>query len=141
MTPTTALWIRLSRAARTVETAAETALKQAGLPALAWYDVLLELERAGPGGLRPVALQPRLLMPQYGLSRLLARIEAAGLIARTPCPDDARGHRVALTAKGRETRAAMWPPYREALETALGPLDRAETATLTRLLARIAPPA
>ncbi len=65
----------------------EGALKAEGLPPLEWYDVLLELERGGP--MRPRDLQAHLLLAQYNLSRLLDRIEAAGLVERRPCPDDA----------------------------------------------------
>ena len=64
-------------------------LKSAGLPALEWYDVLLEIERAGP--LRPRDLQSRLLLAQSNLSRLLDRMERAGLIARGDCEQDGRG--------------------------------------------------
>src|SRR5262249_61889829 len=42
-------WIALNRAQRYAFEAIEAELKSAGLPPLAWYDVLLELWR-GPGG-------------------------------------------------------------------------------------------
>ena len=65
----------------------ESALKAAGLPPLAWYEVLVELDRAGACGVRPFALEEALQLPQYGLSRLLARMEEAGLVtARGPAP-------------------------------------------------------
>ena len=47
------VWMRLMRASRTTLAAIEAALKGAGLPPLSWYDALLELRRAGVGGLRP----------------------------------------------------------------------------------------
>ncbi|MGX8013270.1 hypothetical protein ACVDG8_032000 [Mesorhizobium sp. ORM8.1] len=40
-------WARLMRVSRQLVERAEDALKQAGLPALAWYDVLHELAEAG----------------------------------------------------------------------------------------------
>ena len=72
----------------------ESALKAADLPPLAWYEVLVELERAGAYGVRPFALEEALQLPQYGLSRLLARMEAAGLVLRGSCPGDGRGQMV-----------------------------------------------
>ena len=54
--------------------AVEARLKAADLPPLGWYDVLLELEKAGEAGLRPFELQARLLLPQYGVSPTLAGI-------------------------------------------------------------------
>ena len=85
----------------------EGALKAAGLPPLAWYEALVELDRAGACGLRPFALEEALRLPQYGLSRLLARMEAAGLVVRGSCPEDGRGQMVALTEAGRAMLGRM----------------------------------
>ena len=132
-------WSALARAHRMILDAVEAALKQSGLPPLGWYDVLLELDRAGPDGLRPGALQERLLLPQYGLSRLLARIVGAGLIERRPCPDDRRGFVVALTAEGARMRRRMWPIYRAAVRSSIGMrLDDSEVGTLTATLRKLA---
>jgi DNA-binding MarR family transcriptional regulator len=131
-------WARLLKAERLALARVETALKQAGLPPLAWYDVLLELERAGEAGLRPFELERALLLAQYNLSRLLDRIEREGLIERAPCPQDGRGHILRLRARGRSMRNAMWPVYALAIEAAVGScLDGREAETLSALLARI----
>lgn len=132
-----AVWTRLVRAATAVQARIETALKAQGLPPLGWYDALWEVERAGTEGLRQFELQQRLLLPQYGLSRLLARIAEAGLIARAPCPVDGRGQILTITAEGRHVRAAMWPVYAAAMEEAVGgKLTEAEAVLLAGLLAR-----
>jgi DNA-binding MarR family transcriptional regulator len=135
-------WTRLLRAHQSALGRVEGALKAAGLPPLAWYDVLLELERA-EGGMRPYALEERLLLPQYSLSRLLARLEAAGLIERGACPGDGRGQVVAITDAGRAMRSRMWPVYGAALQKAIGAkLCAAEADILAVLLGKlVAPPA
>ena len=51
------VWTGLARAQSRIQTEIETALKTAGLPPLAWYDVLLELERHDEHGLRPMELE------------------------------------------------------------------------------------
>jgi DNA-binding MarR family transcriptional regulator len=131
-------WARLLKAERLALARVETALKQAGLPPLAWYDILLELERAGEAGLRPFELERALLLAQYNLSRLLDRIEREGLIERAPCPQDGRGHILRLSARGRSMRNAMWPVYAQAIQSAVGSrLDETEAGTLSALLARI----
>jgi DNA-binding MarR family transcriptional regulator len=131
-------WARLLKAERLALARVEAALKHAELPPLAWYDVLLELERAGEAGLRPFELERALLLAQYNLSRLLDRIEHEGLIERAPCPQDGRGHVLRLTARGRSMRNAMWPVYGQAIEAAVGScLDKTEAGTLSALLARI----
>ena len=51
------VWARLMMAQQLALAAIEQDLKAAGLPPLVWYDVLLEVERAGGEGLRPFALE------------------------------------------------------------------------------------
>lgn len=129
-------WARLVRAHAAAFAVVEGALKKAGHPPLEWYDVILELERAGP--LRPRELQARLLLAQYNLSRLLDRMEAAGAVERRPCDDDRRGHMVAITQEGGALRQRMWPVYAGAIQAAVGAkLNEAEAATLADLLGRI----
>jgi DNA-binding MarR family transcriptional regulator len=133
-------WARLARAQHLVLSRIEADLKAVGLPPLAWYDVLLELNRAGAGagGLRPFELERRLLLPQYGLSRLIDRIERAGCVERRPCAEDGRGQIVAITGAGRELRARMWPVYAAAIEAAVGAaLSDAEAEHLAALLGKV----
>lgn len=130
---TVALWTALSRAQRRVLRAVEAALKATALPPLEWYDVLLELDR-GPA-LRPRELRARLLLAQPNLSRLLDRMEAAGLVERTACEEDRRGQLVSITSAGRDLRRRVWPVYAAALQAALGP-DGPEGARIRDELAR-----
>ena len=130
-------WARLLRAHATALGRVEGALKRAGLPQLAWYDVLLETERA-PAGLRPKELEARMLLAQYNLSRLLDRMAAAGVVERRSCDDDRRGLLVAMTEEGRKLRRRMWPVYARAIEAAVGArLSGAEAATLAALLGQL----
>ena len=111
-------WARLIRAQRSALYSVERALREAELPPLEWYDVLLELERGGP--LRPRDLQDRLLFAQYNLSRLLDRMESEKLIARERCSEDARCQWVRATAEGKALRKRMWPVYAAAIRHAVG---------------------
>ena len=133
---TVAAWIRLLRAQRCTLVAVERALKDAGFPPLEWYDVLLELERIGP--LRPRDLQSRLLLAQSNLSRLLDRMESAGLVERSSCKEDARGQLVRATADGKSLRQGMWPVYAAAIQEVIGArLASAEAGQLSELLGRL----
>ena len=109
-------WARLIRVEQALLQKVEQDLKDADLPPLDWYDVLLELDRAADGRLRHRDLHPRLLLAKYNLSRLIDRLEAAGLVHREPSADDARGADIAITAKGRELRRRMWPIYAAAID-------------------------
>jgi DNA-binding MarR family transcriptional regulator len=113
-------WARLVKAQKIALAAIEQALKSAKLPPLAWYDALLELERAGDRGLRPFELEREMLLAQYNLSRLIDRLEQAGYVERRACADDGRGRVVVITAAGRDLRRRMWAVYGPAIQSALG---------------------
>jgi DNA-binding MarR family transcriptional regulator len=131
-------WTRLIRAQQVALSAVEADLKAAGFPPLAWYDVLLELSRAEDEGLRPFALEQKLLLRQYNLSRLLDRLETAGYVARAVCPEDGRGQIVAITAAGRALVKRMWPTYRTAIGRHVGAkLSEDEATRLAALLGKL----
>ena len=93
----------------------EAALAAAGLPPLAWYDVLWELEKAD-GRLRMAELARRVVLSRSNLSRLADRLEAAGLVERQDAAEDGRGYELALTRAGRAMRKKMWPAYAAQIE-------------------------
>ncbi|MCA0302170.1 MAG: MarR family winged helix-turn-helix transcriptional regulator [Proteobacteria bacterium] len=131
-------WARLLKAQHLALSAVERDLKRAGLPPLTWYDVLLELERAGDEGLRPFELERAMLLAQYNLSRLVDRLERAGHVERRACEDDGRGQVIVATEKGLALRRKMWPVYARAIEAALGRhLSSRSTATLDDLLGQL----
>lgn len=131
-------WVQLSSGHQLVLETIETALRLADLPPLSWYDVLLELSRVDDGGLRALELEGRLLLPQYGLSRLLDRIEKAGYIVRQVCKEDRRGKVLFITEAGDEIRRRMWPVYKKAIEDSIGgKLTKTEAAKFIQLLTKI----
>ncbi len=131
-------WMRLMRAQQSALLKIERAFREAKLPPLAWYDVLLELDRAGEKGLRPVQLERQMLLAQSNISRLIDRIETAGYLERRPCDDDGRGQIVVITGAGKEMRKRMWPVYAEAIHRAVGArVTEREASTLSALLARL----
>ena len=136
----TQAWIRLMRTQRRLLAAIEQDLKQAGLPPLGWYDVLLELVRSGEGRLRPYEIEERTLLAQHNLSRLLDRIEKDGLVRREPFAEDGRGRWVVVTEGGRAVQARMWMVYAASIDAHLGAkLSDAEAERLSGLLAKLAP--
>lgn len=114
------IWIDLLQAGRHLQDEIEHRLKAAGLPPLAWYDVLIELERGPADGLRPRDLQERLLLAQYNLSRLIDRLVHEELVVRRPCPEDGRGQLVRITPGGRRLRQRMWATYGPAIDELIG---------------------
>ncbi len=127
-------WARLVRAQHTALAAIEQALRKAKLPPLAWYDALLELERAG-GSLRPFELEREMLLAQHNVSRLIDRLEMAGYVERRAFAADRRGQVIAITKAGKAVRRQMWSVYGPAIQTALGDhLSAKQIDTLGALL-------
>jgi DNA-binding MarR family transcriptional regulator len=115
-------------------------LKSAGLPPLAWYDVLLELWREPGGRVRQSDLEPRMLFPQYGISRLVDRLEREKLVRRERCEDDARAYWVAISDNGLTLRQRMWPVYAAAIQRHLGEkLSDQEAARIADGLRKLVP--
>jgi DNA-binding MarR family transcriptional regulator len=131
-------WVRLMKAQQLSLKAIERDLKAAGLPPLVWYDVLLEVERAGGEGLRAFELERAMLLAQYNLSRLIDRIERAGYVERRNCEDDGRGQMIVISERGKAMRRKMWPVYARAIAAAIGKrLSPKEAETLAGLLGQI----
>lgn len=134
-------WINLMRAQHRVLSAIEDDLKKAGFPSLSWYDVLLELRRAGEG-LRPLEIEARLLLAQHNVSRLVDRLERAGYAVRKAHETDGRGQRVEITQSGLDLLDRMWPAYRTAIGRHLGDrlADEPEARSLAGLLGKLVAP-
>jgi DNA-binding MarR family transcriptional regulator len=126
------LRLTIVRTARRLRQEAGTGLSPSLSAALATID------RHGP--LTPSDLAARERVQRPTATRLLARLEEAGLAARTPDPHDGRSSLVAITEAGRElmdeqrTRKTAFLAAR--LET-LGPEDRATLARAAEILDKV----
>ena len=79
------------------------------------------------------------LLTQPGMSRLVARLEARGLVQRVPDPDDARASRIRLTAAGVATQRRIGLTHaRHVAEAMTRNLDRPELEQLLDLCRRLA---
>jgi len=131
-------WARLVWASQAVSEAIEQDLKQANFPPLAWYDVLLELERSDKGELRPSEIADATLFTRYNVTRLVDRLQKKELVERVSCPEDARGAVVRITDEGRHLRARMWPVYRDAIrEHFADKLNEEDAGQLSALLGKL----
>jgi DNA-binding MarR family transcriptional regulator len=133
-----AAWRGLLEAhAAVVELLARELEAERGLP-LAWYDVLLTLERAPEQRLRMQELAQSVLLSKSGLTRLIDRMEANGLVQREPCPSDRRGAFAVLTPQGRRAFRRAAPVHLRGIQEHFARhLDEEEAATLFAALARV----
>lgn len=131
-------WARLARAQQLLLERIEADLKAAGLPPLRWYDVLLELHRARPEGLRQFEIGAAVLLSKYNVSRLLDRLEDEKLLLRQACEADGRGAQVQITQQGRDLLKRMWSIYGVAItEHFSRHFSQAELKQLASLLGRL----
>jgi DNA-binding MarR family transcriptional regulator len=104
---------------------------------LAWYDALVHLEEA-PAGCGMTELANRILASKSGLTRVIDRMEAAGLVRRERPPEDRRVVKVLITPAGLETlRAARVVHRRGIQEHFLAHLDGADLKALTAALRKV----
>jgi DNA-binding MarR family transcriptional regulator len=78
---------------------------------LTWYDVLVNLDEAAEDRLRLHQLAERVVLSQSGVSRLVDRMEDAGLVERVPDERDARVIWAVLTDHGRAVLEAAAPTH------------------------------
>jgi DNA-binding MarR family transcriptional regulator len=112
---------------------------ETGMP-LGWYDVLLQLAEAPGRRLRMAELADRVLLSRSGLTRLIDRLQAEGLVRREPSPDDARGTFTVLTLAGVGRLRAAAPVHLAGIQQHwLGHFSDDELRELGTLLRRLSP--
>lgn len=113
-------WARFVVAHALLNERIEEELAAAGLPPLAWYDLLWTLESAEHARLRMADLARKVILSRSNVTRLVDRLEKAKLVQRADCPVDGRGTVCALTEAGRRMRGRMWTVYRRQIEALFG---------------------
>jgi DNA-binding MarR family transcriptional regulator len=110
--------------------------RDAGIP-LRWYDVLVHLEET-PEGLRMNELAERILYSKSGFTRVVDRMEEAGLVRRVRPDNDRRSILVVLTDTGRETMENARRHHRDAIQQHFSQhLTDGDIKALTRALEKV----
>jgi DNA-binding MarR family transcriptional regulator len=109
---------------------------QAGLP-LRWYDVLVHLEES-PDGIPMSELAGRILHSKSGFTRVVDKMEDAGLVRRVRPDHDRRTILIVLTDNGTETMQHARLYHRDGIERHFSQhLTDTEIKTLTRALEKV----
>lgn len=101
------------------------------------YNVLRILRGAGSRGLPTLAIRDQMVEQAPGITRLIDRLEADGLVKRERGAPDRRQVFCRITAPGLTLLRRLDAPIAEADESALGMLSATEKRTLSRLLDRV----
>ena len=128
------LWVVLARAQAAVARHAEADVARHGLT-IAEFGILEALYHRGP--LLLGELQRKILVSSGGITYLVDRLEARGLVERRACPSDRRARFAALTADGEALVKRIFPAHEQVIARALGGLTKAEQARATALIRQL----
>ena len=132
-----AWWKLMAAHARLVQRVGRELAAAASLP-LGSYNVLRLLHEAPGGRLRLSELAKAVFLTRSGVTRLVNRLERAGLVRREGHAQDRRGSCAILTDRGRdEWRRARVVFERTVVEQFGNHLSDAEAETLNAVLGRI----
>jgi MarR family 2-MHQ and catechol resistance regulon transcriptional repressor len=125
------LWIVLSRAQAAVARHTEADVARHGLT-IAEFGILEALYHRGP--LLLGELQRKILVSSGGVTYLVDRLDAKGLVERQECPEDRRARYAALTTAGERLVKRIFPEHAKRILSALSGLTKAEQAQAAALL-------
>ena len=116
----------------------ERELVEAGYLPLSEYDVLFALVEAPDHRLRMHELAREVVLSRSGLTRLVDRLEAKGLVTRERCGTDRRGAYAVLADEGLASLRQTWPMYARGIINHFARyLTDEEVTILTRALGRV----
>ncbi len=101
------------------------------------YNVLRILRGARPEGLPTLSIGERLIEEMPGMTRLLDRLEAKGLVQRKRCEHDRRQVLCYLTEPGERLLAALDPVVSAGEERLSSAITVSEAETLVALLEKV----
>ena len=108
---------------------------------LAWFGVLLQLRQTPEGRLKMNQIAEAIVHSTGGTTRLIDRLEEAGLVERQLCPSDRRAIHVAITPAGNTKLDDALSVHLEYLEDRVGGrLSVNERETLASLLTKLNQP-
>ncbi len=108
----------------------------AGIPQR-WYDVLIHLEES-PNGIPMTELADQILYSKSGFTRVIDRMEEAGLVSRVRPPNDRRSILVTITATGTKKMEQARLHHRDGINRHFSKhLTDTDTKALTRALEKI----
>jgi DNA-binding MarR family transcriptional regulator len=123
------------RVQQILQSAVDNALKPHGLT-FARYEALVLLTFSKRGSLPMRVMGERLQLHPTSVTNIVDRLEAEGLVKRTPHPTDRRTTLAEITEAGRERRAAATASV-TSIEFGLSGLTAKQTVALTDLLAKV----
>ena len=106
--------------------------------ALEWFDVLINVYQHPDEEMPLARLVDNVVLSRSGLTRLLDRMVAAGLVERRIAKNDRRRFEVSLTDAGKKEFERVWPKHQQAVrERCLAHLTDDEMAVIHGALSKV----
>jgi len=132
------LWMRMLGVTRSVEAELRAYLRREHGTTLPRFDVMAALWRRNDA--LPMGELSRMLLISNGnATDVVSRLEAEDMVVRTPCDQDRRTVRVALTPAGRAAFEAMALGHEQELNRLLGALDEDDLERMREGLRKVGP--
>ena len=128
------LWVVLARAYGAVAKQAERDIARHGLTGME-FGILEVLHHKGP--LLLGEIQRKVLVTSGGITYLVDKLEAKGLVERQECPEDRRARYAALTPDGATLIRKIFPAHAKVMAQVLSGLDPQEQIAATKLLRKL----
>jgi MarR family 2-MHQ and catechol resistance regulon transcriptional repressor len=125
------LWVVLSRAHAAVAAHSQADIARSGLTPME-FGIMEALHHKGPMLLGEV--QKKILVTSGGVTYLVDRLAAKGLVERQRCDRDRRAYYAALTPAGEEMIREIFPRHAEAIRQAMAGLTEEEKDEVIGLL-------
>jgi MarR family 2-MHQ and catechol resistance regulon transcriptional repressor len=127
-------WVVLARAYAAVARAVEADIARHGLTTTE-FGILEALHHKGP--LLLGEIQRKVLVTSGGITYLVDRLVAKGLVTREPSPDDRRARYAVLTPEGKQLIAGIFPGHAASLTRLISTLSEREQVQATALLRKL----
>jgi DNA-binding MarR family transcriptional regulator len=131
-------WHQLLQVSSRVLRAIDAALDESERLMVSEFDVLITLYNAPDSRLRMTDLADATMLSSGGLTRLIGRLEARGLVRRDVDPNDRRTYHASLTPAGQDKLAKAREPHDAVVQRMVGDhLTNREIQALTTTLAKV----
>jgi DNA-binding MarR family transcriptional regulator len=130
-------WSRLVRAHAGIARSLDARLSAEHDLTVNEYNCLLLLERAEERRMRRVDIAETLVLSPSGITRMLDRLECAGLVEKAKCSSDARVTYAVLTAGGRSRLKAAGKAHDAVIDEVVGALPDRDLKRLAEILERL----
>jgi MarR family 2-MHQ and catechol resistance regulon transcriptional repressor len=128
------LWVVLARAYSSIADEVEADIGRHELTTTE-FGILEALHHKGP--LLLGEIQRKVLVTSGGITYLVDRLVAKGLVKREPSPDDRRARFAVLTPAGARLIGRIFPPHAEFLTEIMSTLTPEEQTVATTLLRKL----